>query len=118
MLWCSWVIRSPRYKIFISGATGYAKVFQSIGRKYGPFHMAALPIGGYEPKSRNGYGNVTPEQAVQIHKDILAMCSLALSWGTFALSNEVPFSSYKFYNFCFMHFKKICGDELRVSSNI
>ena len=88
VLWCSWVIRSPRYKIFISGATGYAKVFQSIGRKYGPFHMAALPIGGYEPKSRNGYGNVTPEQAVQIHKDILAMCSLAISWGTFALSNE------------------------------
>ncbi|XP_065673755.1 N-acyl-phosphatidylethanolamine-hydrolyzing phospholipase D [Hydra vulgaris] len=88
VLWCSWVIRSPRYKIFISGSTGYAKVFQSIGRKYGPFHMAALPIGGYDPKSRNGYGNVTPEQAVQIHKDILAMCSLALSWGTFALSNE------------------------------
>ncbi|XP_065673787.1 uncharacterized protein PF3D7_1120600 isoform X34 [Hydra vulgaris] len=88
VLWCSWVICSPRYKIFVSGSTGYAKVFQSIGRKYGPFHMAALPIGGYDPKSRNGYGNLTPEQAVQVHKDILAMHSLALSWGTFALSSE------------------------------
>ncbi|XP_065673789.1 N-acyl-phosphatidylethanolamine-hydrolyzing phospholipase D isoform X2 [Hydra vulgaris] len=88
MLWCSWVIRSPRYKIFISGSTGYAKVFQSIGRKYGPFHIAALPIGGYDIKTRNVYGYVTPEQAVQVHKDILSMCSLALSWGTFAFSNE------------------------------
>ncbi|XP_057297051.1 N-acyl-phosphatidylethanolamine-hydrolyzing phospholipase D-like [Hydractinia symbiolongicarpus] len=88
VLWCSWVIMSPRYKLFVSGATGYCNVFKSIGRKYGPFHMAALPVGGYEPKWKNGYGNVTPEQAVQIHQDILAMCSLALSWGTFTVGNE------------------------------
>nr|XP_047146636.1 protein PFC0760c isoform X17 [Hydra vulgaris] len=88
VLWCSWVICSSRYKIFVSGSTGYAKVFQSIGKKYGPFHIAALPIGGYDPKSRNGYGNLTPEQAVQVHKDILAMHTLALSWGTFTLSSE------------------------------
>ncbi|XP_065640916.1 N-acyl-phosphatidylethanolamine-hydrolyzing phospholipase D isoform X1 [Hydra vulgaris] len=88
VLWCSWVIRSPRYKIFISGSTGYANVFQCIGKKYGPFHMAALPIGGYDPKSRNGYSNLTPEQAIQVHKDIFAVCSLALSWGTFTFSNE------------------------------
>jgi len=88
VLWCSWVIKSPRYRLFISGATGYCEVFKSIGRKYGPFHMAALPIGTYDPKWKYGYGNVTPEQAVQIHQDVLAMCSLAVSWGTFTLSNE------------------------------
>jgi len=26
-LWCSWVIKSPRYKLFISGATGYCDIF-------------------------------------------------------------------------------------------
>jgi len=50
--------------------------------------MAALPIGGYHPKDKFGYGNVTPEEAVQIHQDVLAMCSLAVGWGTFTLSNE------------------------------
>jgi len=88
VLWCSWVVISPRYKLFFSGATGYAEVFKSIGRKYGPFHMAALPIGGYDPDWKCAYGNVTPEEAVQIHQDVLAMCSLALSWGTFTVSNE------------------------------
>jgi len=89
VLWCSWVIISPRYKLFISGATGYNdKIFKTIGRRFGPFHMAAIPIGGYHPAWKFGYGNVTPEQSVQIHQDVLAMCSLALSWGTFTISNE------------------------------
>lgn len=87
-LWCSWVIKSPRYKLFISGATGYCEVFKSIGRRYGPFHMAALPIGTYDPREKYGYGNITPEEAVQVHQDVLAMCSLAVGWGTFTLANE------------------------------
>ena len=56
--------------------------------------MAALPIGGYDPDWKFGYGNVTPEEAVQIHQDVLAMCSLALSWGTFTVSNEVCISDF------------------------
>lgn len=89
VLWCSWVVISPRYKLFISGATGYNDtIFKTIGRRYGPFHMAAIPIGGYHPSWKFAYGNVTPEQAVQVHQDVLAMCSLALSWGTFTISNE------------------------------
>jgi len=89
VLWCSWVIVSPRYKLFVSGATGYNdKIFKAIGRRYGPFHMAAIPIGGYLPSWQNGYGNVNPEESVQIHQDVLAMCSLALSWGTFTVSDE------------------------------
>ena len=50
MLWGSWCIMSPRYKLFYCGGSGYCDVFKHIGRKYGPFHMAALPIGGYEPE--------------------------------------------------------------------
>jgi len=88
VLWCSWVVQSPRYKLFICGATGYCNVFKSIGRKYGPFHMAALPIGGYKPQEVKGFANVTPEQAVQIHQDLLAMCSLATTWGTFTIGKE------------------------------
>eukprot|EP00112_Aurelia_sp_Birch-Aquarium-sp1_P002931 Seg1327.4 transcript_id=Seg1327.4/GoldUCD/mRNA.D3Y31 product="N-acyl-phosphatidylethanolamine-hydrolyzing phospholipase D" protein_id=Seg1327.4/GoldUCD/D3Y31 len=88
VLWGSWAILTPRYKLFYVGGTGYCEVFKSIGRKYGPFHMAALPIGGYEPEWKFGYANSTPEEAVKIHQDLLAMCSLAISWGTFSFSNE------------------------------
>jgi len=73
----------------LAGATGYNEtIFKSIGRRYGPFHMAALPIGGYNPDWKFAFSNTTPEQAVQIHQDVLAMCSLALAWGTFTVSNE------------------------------
>ena len=51
--------------------------------------MAALPIACYHPREKYGYGNVNPEEAVQIHQDVLAMCSLAVGWGTLTLSNEV-----------------------------
>ena len=51
--------------------------------------MAALPIGGYKPQEVKGFANVTPEQAVQIHQDLLAMCSLATTWGTFTIGKEV-----------------------------
>lgn len=88
VLWCSWVVMSPRYKLFISGATGYCEVFKVIGRRYGPFHMAAIPIGCYDPEWKYKYGNLTPEEAVQVHQDVLAMCSLAVGWGTFTVSNE------------------------------
>lgn len=88
-LWCSWVIITPRYKLFTVGATGYAEIFKTIGNEFGPFHLCSLPIGGYHPRDKFGYGNVTPEEAVQMHKDLLAMCSVATTWGTFAISNEV-----------------------------
>lgn len=88
VLWCSWVVHTPRYKLFICGSTGYAEIFKVIGHKYGPFHISALPIGGYHPVEKFGYSSVTPEQAVQIHRDLLSMCSVATTWGTFNLTNE------------------------------
>jgi len=58
--------------------------------------MAALPIGCYSPDWKFGYGNVNPEEAVQIHQDVLAMCSLALSWGTFTIASEVNIACFFF----------------------
>ena len=45
------MIETPyNQKIFYSGDTGYAEVFKEIGHKYGPFDLAILPIGAYEPR--------------------------------------------------------------------
>lgn len=89
VLWCSWVIAGPKYRVYVSGSTGYHdQLFKTIGRHYGPFHVAALPIGRYNPDWKFGWGNVTPEQSVQIQQDVLAMCALGVSWGTVNISNE------------------------------
>ena len=34
--------------------------------------------------------HISPKQAVEIHKDLGAKCSVAVHWGTFDLSDEFP----------------------------
>lgn len=50
ILWGSWVISGPRSRVWFAGDTGYCEVFSQIGAKYGPFDIAAIPIGAYEPR--------------------------------------------------------------------
>ena len=50
ILWGSWVIRGPTSSVWFAGDTGYCEVFPQIGAKYGPFDLAAIPIGAYEPR--------------------------------------------------------------------
>uniref|UniRef100_A0A673MIV2 N-acyl phosphatidylethanolamine phospholipase D n=1 Tax=Sinocyclocheilus rhinocerous TaxID=307959 RepID=A0A673MIV2_9TELE len=74
-LWGSWTVVGPYCRFFFTGDTGYCSAFKEIGKRFGPFDLAAIPIG-----------------AVQIHMDIQAKTSLAIHWGTFALAYEVLFT--------------------------
>ena len=49
-LWGSWCIIGPKHRFFFGGDTGYCDVFKVIGQKYGPFDLAAIPIGAYSPR--------------------------------------------------------------------
>jgi N-acyl-phosphatidylethanolamine-hydrolysing phospholipase D len=37
------------------------------------------------------YSHVDPEEAVQVHLDVKSQKSIAIHWGTFAMSYEVSF---------------------------
>ena len=54
----------------------------------GPFDMAAIPIGAYQPNWFMKYQHVHPGEAVEIHKDIKSKKSLGIHWGTFMLTTE------------------------------
>ena len=88
-LWGSWAIIGPKHKFYFGGDTGYCPAFKQIGEMYGPFDLAAIPIGAYEPRWFMAPQHVDPEQAVQIHSDIGSKKSIAIHWGTFALAHEV-----------------------------
>ena len=50
VLWGSWTILGPKHRFFFAGDTGYCKGFKQIGKRFGPFDFAAIPIGAYKPR--------------------------------------------------------------------
>lgn len=88
VLWGSWCAIGKRYRFFFAGDTGYCDAFKQVGQVYGPFDLAAIPIGAYEPRWFMKYQHVNPEEAVLVHKDVRSRASLAVHWGTFSLANE------------------------------
>ncbi|XP_032038842.1 N-acyl-phosphatidylethanolamine-hydrolyzing phospholipase D isoform X1 [Aythya fuligula] len=88
VLWGSWSVLGPWNRFFFSGDTGYCVAFEQIGKRFGPFDLAAIPIGAYEPRWFMKHQHVDPEEAVRIHIDVQAKKSVAIHWGTFALANE------------------------------
>lgn len=88
-LWSSWFIKIGNYKFWFAGDTGYNEIqFKQIGDRYGPFDLAAIPIGAYEPRWFMKNFHVNPEESIFIHKDIKSKKSIGMHFGTFILTTE------------------------------
>lgn len=83
-LWASWVIKSPNYRIFFSGDSGYFKGFREIGKKYGPFDITFLECGAYNEKWH--FVHMYPEETVQTHIELKGNILHPIHWATFNLS--------------------------------
>ena len=94
-LWAGFTVKTPQQNIYFSGDTAYGAIFKNIIAKYGPFNLAILGIGAYLPQDIMRYSHSTPEQAVQIGKDVAALNILGMHWGTIILSEEPPFEPPK-----------------------
>uniref|UniRef100_A0A7E4VCQ1 Lactamase_B domain-containing protein n=1 Tax=Panagrellus redivivus TaxID=6233 RepID=A0A7E4VCQ1_PANRE len=89
-LWSGWAIMGPKHRFFYSGDTGYCdEEFKTLGKKYGPFDLAAIPIGCYLPREFMRSQHINPEEAVKIGLHIKAMNIMGIHWGTYKMgSNE------------------------------
>jgi N-acyl-phosphatidylethanolamine-hydrolysing phospholipase D len=96
-LWGAWAVLSDDFHWYFTGDTGYSRDFldtrahfadrQSSGRG-GGFDAALIAVGACLPRWFMALQHVDIDEAVQIHLDIGAKCSIGVHWGTFALADE------------------------------
>lgn len=87
-LWAGWVVVGPSRRFYFPGDSGYFDGFREIGRRFGPFGLAAIPIGAYEPAAMMRHVHLRPEQAIEAALDVGAERLLAIHYGTFDLTDE------------------------------
>jgi L-ascorbate metabolism protein UlaG (beta-lactamase superfamily) len=86
-LWASWVVLGTK-RFYFAGDSGYYRHFREIGEAYGPFDLAAMPIGSYTPRETTRPVHTSPEEALQAWLDLGAGRFVGIHWGTFALAHE------------------------------
>lgn len=90
-LWASFAFRSDSESIWFSGDTAAGQIFQEIGAREGPFDLALVAIGAYEPRSIMRSIHASPEEAIQIAREIGAKQAIGMHWGTIRLTPEDAF---------------------------
>jgi L-ascorbate metabolism protein UlaG (beta-lactamase superfamily) len=89
-LWAGFVIETPGGRIFHVADSGYGDGhhFRNARQHHGPFRLAILPIGAYEPRWFMADQHMNPDEAVKAFRDSGAELALAHHHGTFQLTDE------------------------------
>jgi len=89
-LWAAFVIETPAGRIYHVGDSGYGDGhhFRAARERFGPFCLAILPIGAYEPRWFMRDQHMNPEESVQAWRDCGAEFALAHHFETFPLTDE------------------------------
>ena len=96
-LWGGWAVLGADFHWYFAGDTGYSRDFADIRRRFaarhtalqgGGFDIALIPVGACLPRWFMKDQHVDLEEAVQIHLDLGAKCSVGVHWGTFALADD------------------------------
>jgi L-ascorbate metabolism protein UlaG (beta-lactamase superfamily) len=83
-LWASWVITGKDFNLFFSGDSGYFNGFKAIGRQYGPFDMAFIEAGAYDPRWKEVH--MFPDQVIKATRDLNSKRLVPIHNATFSLA--------------------------------
>ena len=88
-LWSSWVVADEEASVFFGGDTAYDEELSTmIGKVFGGFDLALLPIGAYEPREFLSCSHADPEEAALMARHVKASLAIGMHWGTWVLSAE------------------------------
>jgi L-ascorbate metabolism protein UlaG (beta-lactamase superfamily) len=85
-LWTSFVLETPRLKLFIGGDSGYDTHFAEIGKTHGPFDLVILENGQYDKSWK--YIHLLPDEILQAARDLNANRIMPVHSGKFSLGNH------------------------------
>lgn len=89
-LWAGFVIETPAGRIYHVADSGYGegRPFRAARERYGPFRLAVLPVGAYEPRWFMAAQHMNPAEAVKAFAESGAELALGHHYGTFQLTDE------------------------------
>ncbi len=83
-LWASWAVLGPKHRAWFSGDTGPLDDAEDIAQRYGPFDLAMIEIGAYDPAWAAVH--LGPDAALELHRQLGGRALLPIHWGTFELA--------------------------------
>lgn len=87
-LWAGYVIESADASCYFVGDSGYCRAFQDIGERFPNITLALIPIGAYKPRWFMNPQHMSPEEAVQVFRDLGCRNALGIHWLTFDLADD------------------------------
>ena len=87
-LWGGFALKTSAGSLYFASDSGYCGAFREIGTRLGPFALALLPIGAYEPRWFMEPVHMNPDEAVRAHLETRSRRSLGMHFGTFQLTDE------------------------------
>ena len=85
-MWLSFVLQTPKRKLYLGGDSGFDTHFEAIGKEFGPFDLAILECGQYNESWK--YIHMFPEELITASKNLNAKVVMPVHWGKFALANH------------------------------
>ena len=87
-LWCGFSVATKEKRFLFPADTAWFDDLEKIGERYGPYDLAALPIGAYEPRDFMKYHHINVEEAVRMKDAVRAASAVPIHYGTFPLTFE------------------------------
>jgi L-ascorbate metabolism protein UlaG (beta-lactamase superfamily) len=87
-LWGGFTVATPGGSIYFGGDCGYSSAFAATAAARGPYRLALIPVGAYEPRWFMKPQHMDPDDAVRAFRDLRAEHAIGIHWGVWQLTNE------------------------------
>ena len=89
-LWGGFTVTTTGGNIYFAGDCGYGDgaMFRDAAARHGPYRLALLPVGAYEPRWFMKPQHMNPTESVAAFRDLGATHGIGIHWGVWQLTDE------------------------------